>query len=118
MPPPGVAPVPGSALGESSALACCARLVLLLFLIAQGFDGLFTYVAVRALGVGIEGNGLLAAMMAGVGALPTLFAAKVMAAAAGVLLYVRGWHGVLALVTVLYAVAAIGPWLVVYVSWA
>ena len=118
MPPPGVEPAPGRAIGESRALARSARLMLLLFLTAQGFDGLFTYVAVRALGVGIEGNALLAAMMTGVGALPTLFAAKAMAAAAGVLLYIRGWHGVLAVVTVLYAIAAIGPWLVVYVLWA
>ena len=117
MPLPGAAPVPGRPPGDRGTLTGGARLVLLLFLTAQAFDGLFTYMAVRALGVGIEGNSLLAAMMTTLGALPTLFAAKFMAAAAGVLLYVRGWHGVLALVTVLYAVAAIGPWLMVYVLW-
>jgi hypothetical protein len=93
------------------------RLVLLLFLVVQGFDGLFTYVAVDALGVTAEGNRLLAALMTGLGTLPTLIAAKVTAAAGGMLLYVRGWHRVLAVVTAIYALLAIGPWLLVYVSW-
>jgi hypothetical protein len=93
------------------------RLVLLVFLVVQVFDGLFTYVAVDALGIAAEGNRLLAALMSGVGPLPTLIGAKVTAAAGGLLLYVRGWHRVLALVTVIYALVAIAPWLVVYVSW-
>jgi hypothetical protein len=100
-----------------ASLVVGTRLVLLLFLVGQGFDGLFTYVAVDALGVTAEGNRLLAAAMAGLGTLPTLIAAKVTAAAGGVLLYARGWHRVLAMVTALYALAAIGPWLMVYVSW-
>ncbi len=94
-----------------------ARLVLLLFVVLQGFDGVFTYFAVNALGVGVGGNRLLAAVMASLGPLPALVAAKSVAAAAGFLLYVRGWHGTLASVTVFYALAAIGPWLVVYVTW-
>jgi hypothetical protein len=93
------------------------RLVLLLFLVAQVCDGVFTYVAVHALGIGAEGNRLLAVAMTSLGPLPTLIAAKCLAAAAGVLLYVRHWHGTLAIVTVLYAIAALGPWLLVDVSW-
>jgi hypothetical protein len=91
--------------------------VLLLFLVVQVFDGLFTYVAVEALGVSAEGNWLLAAGMHNLGTIPTLVVAKASASAGGVLLYARGWHRVLALVTTIYAVAAIGPWLMVYVSW-
>jgi hypothetical protein len=44
----------------------------------------------------------------------TLLVAKVGAAAGGVLLYRRGVHGVLAGLTLIYAVAAIGPWLAHY----
>ncbi len=93
------------------------RLVFLIFVAVQVFDGLFTYVAVDAVGIAAEGNRLLAAAMHGFGHGPTLVTAKVAALVAGLFLYTRGWHLVLALVTALYAVAAIGPWLVVYVSW-
>lgn len=93
------------------------RLVVLLFVALQGFDGLFTYVAVNALGIGVEGNRLLASVMASLGPLPALVVAKSVAAAAGLLLYARGWHATLASVTAFYALAAIGPWLVVYVTW-
>ena len=93
------------------------RLVLLLFLVVQACDGVFTYFAVHALGIAVEGNQLLAAAMARLGPLPTLVGAKSIAAAAGLLLYLRGWHGTLAVVTSIYALAALGPWLLVYVSW-
>jgi hypothetical protein len=88
-----------------------SRLVLLLFLVAQLWDGIFTWVAVDAHGVSAEGNVVLATWMMLVGPAPTLVAAKLLAAAGGVLLYKRGIHGVLAGLTALYAVGAIGPWL-------
>ena len=91
-----------------------SRLVLLVFLAAQLLDGVFTYVAVDAHGLGAEGNALLAWWMAVAGPAPTLLAAKLGAAAGGVLLYVRGVHGALAGLTVLYALGAIGPWLAIY----
>ena len=88
-----------------------SRLVLLLFLAAQLWDGIFTWVAVDVHGLAAEGNAILGAWMALAGPTPTLLAAKVGAAAGGILLYHRGVHGVLAGLTVLYAVGAIGPWL-------
>jgi hypothetical protein len=88
-----------------------SRLVLLLFLAAQMWDGIFTWVAVHAHGISAEGNLVLATWMMLVGPAPTLVVAKLMAAAGGVLLYLRGIHGVLAGLTALYAVGAIGPWL-------
>ena len=91
-----------------------SRLVLLLFLAAQFWDGVFTWVAVDAHGVSAEGNMLLAACMALAGPTPTLLAAKLGAAAGGVLLYAYGVHGILAGLTLLYAVTAIGPWLAHY----
>jgi hypothetical protein len=93
-----------------------SRLTLLLFLTAQGFDGLFTYIAVHAYGVHAEGNVLIATWMALVGPGAALFGAKTVAGACGLLLYARGLHRTLSLLTVLYVIGAIGPWLMVYVS--
>ena len=92
------------------------RLILLVFLLAQVFDGLLTYAAVAWLGVVGEGNVLLAAAMQFAGAGPALVGAKVMASACGLLLYVRGCHGILGALTGLYFVAAITPWLMVFHS--
>jgi len=94
-----------------------SRLVLLLFLVAQMFDGLFTYVAVSAVGTQAEGNFILATWMNLVGPGPTLLVAKVVAALAGVFVYYRGMHRLLAGLTALYGVVAIGPWLMVYRAW-
>ena len=91
-----------------------ARIVLLLFLAAQLLDGLFTWVAVDSHGVAAEGNWILATWMLLAGPAPALVAAKLGAAAGGVLLYVRGVHSILAGLTLFYAVAAIGPWLMLY----
>jgi hypothetical protein len=90
------------------------RLILLLFLLAQIFDGLLTYTAVAVLGVVEEGNLLLAAAMQVAGAGPALFGAKTVAAVCGVLLYVRGLYATLGMLTGLYMLAAITPWLWVF----
>lgn len=94
-----------------------SRLVLLLFLVAQVCDGVFTYVAVTAVGPSAEGNALLAAWMIAVGPAPTLLTAKLIAIASGVLVYWRGLHGVLAGLTAYYGAVAVGPWLFVYATW-
>jgi len=91
-----------------------SRVMLLLFLAAQGFDGLFTYAAVSAYGLHAEGNVLIATWMTLVGPGTALFGAKAVAGACGVFLYVRGMHRTLSLLTVVYGVAAIGPWLMVF----
>jgi hypothetical protein len=93
-----------------------ARLVLLLFLAAQGWDGIFTYVAVAAHGIGAEGNAILATWMGLVGPAPALLGAKLLAACCGILLYALGVHRVLATLTLLYALAAIAPWMLVFRS--
>ncbi|MGE0461797.1 MAG: hypothetical protein AB7Q16_10550 [Vicinamibacterales bacterium] len=90
------------------------RLILLLFLVAQLWDGIFTWVAVDAHGLTAEGNAILVGWMALIGPGPTLLAAKLGAAAGGVLLYARGVHRALAGLTVLYAAGAIAPWLAHY----
>lgn len=94
-----------------------SRLVLLLFLVAQVCDGLFTYVAVSAVGLHAEGNLLLSFWMALAGPGWVLLVAKLVAAGAGVFVYTRGLHRTLAGLTLFYVVAAVGPWLVVYRQW-
>jgi hypothetical protein len=94
-----------------------SRLVLLLFLAAQAFDGVFTYVAVTAVGTHAESNQFLVFWMALIGAGPTLLVAKSLAIAAGAFVYHRGLYVVLAGLTALYAAVAIGPWLYVYAQW-
>jgi hypothetical protein len=91
-----------------------SRVMLLLFLTAQGFDGLFTYTAVHAYGLHAEGNILIATWMSLVGPAAALFGAKTVASACGILLYLRGMHRTLFVLTLLYGVGAIGPWVVVF----
>jgi hypothetical protein len=93
------------------------RLVLLVFLVTQAYDGLFTYVAVRAQGVEAEGNLILGTWMMLVGPAATLVVSKLVAAASGLFVYTRGREGTLAVLTGLYLFAAIGPWLYVYANW-
>jgi hypothetical protein len=91
-----------------------SRMVLLLFLTAQAWDGVFTYAAVSTHGLAAEGNVLLATWMAMAGLAPALVAAKLGAACCGLLLYSRRLHVVLAGLTLLYAAYAIGPWMLIF----
>jgi hypothetical protein len=52
--------------------------------------------------------------MALVGPGAALLTAKALAAAGGILLYMRGVHRTLALLTLFYALGAIGPWVLVF----
>jgi hypothetical protein len=90
-----------------------SKLVLALFLATQAFDGIFTYAAVTAHGLGAEGNILLATWMGLVGPAPALVGAKTLAGACGVLLHLKGVHRTLALLTLFYTLGAVGPWIVV-----
>ena len=92
------------------------RLILSIFLLAQVFDGLLTYAAVGLLQAAGEGNVLLDALMQRAGVGPVLVAAKTVAGACGVLLYLRACYGILALLTAFYLVGAITPWLYVFHS--
>src|SRR4029450_10732660 len=92
------------------------RVMLMLFLVAQAFDGLFTYTAVNAYGLHAEGNVLIATWMSLVGPAVALFGAKPVAGACGILLYVHNAHRTLTLLTAFYALGAIGPWLMVFLQ--
>jgi hypothetical protein len=70
-----------------------------------------TYVVVAAFGASAEANPLLQTWIALAGAGPALLGAKVLACACGAVLYAARTTGILAALTMLYLVGAIGPWL-------
>lgn len=84
--------------------------VLVLFLLAQCFDGVFTYVGVLSFGLHIEANPVIASLMAVFGQGPALAGAKIVAGALGICLHLREVHGAVAALTAFYVVAAIAPW--------
>jgi len=88
--------------------------LLVIFLLAQCFDGVFTYVGVTTFGVSIEANPVLVALMAALGRGPALMGAKLVASALGICLHLREVHGAIALLTIFYLAAAIVPWTVIF----
>jgi uncharacterized membrane protein len=87
--------------------------VLVAFLLAQCFDGVFTYVGVVTYGLAIEANPLMHALMTHLGDGVALAVSKSIAAGLGIALHVRQIHAVVALLAILYGVAAILPWLAI-----
>lgn len=81
-----------------------------LFLLAQCFDGVFTYVGVASFGIGIEANPIIAGLMNTFGHGAALTGAKSVAAGLGICLHLREIHGAVALLTGFYFAAAIVPW--------
>jgi nitrate reductase gamma subunit len=84
--------------------------VILAFLVAQAADGLLTYLGVQTFGRGIEGNPLLVWFMQAVGDGPALASAKLTAATLGGALHLMTVHRVVAILTAVYVVGAISPW--------
>jgi hypothetical protein len=83
---------------------------IILFLVTQALDGVFTYVGLTVYGPTIEANPLLGWLMHVFGAGPALAGAKLTAAFLGIILHLVAVHRAVALLTVLYACAAILPW--------
>jgi hypothetical protein len=81
-----------------------------LFLLAQSLDGVFTYVGVITYGPGIEANPLISGLMRHFGEEAGLIGAKAVACALGIALHLRQVHGAVALLTAFYAAAALLPW--------
>ncbi len=106
----------GGGWGSSARSSLFGDVVLIVFLLAQCFDGVFTYVGVITFGLGIEANPLLSTLMGSFGHGVALTAAKVMAAALGICLHVRRVHSAVAVLTAFYLVVAIVPWMVILFS--
>jgi hypothetical protein len=87
------------------------HLVLAVFIVLQLADGLITFQAVALFGTVAEGNPLLAAWIAMVGAGPALLGAKLIACGCAAFLYRAGYLRVIAGLATVYMVVAVGPWL-------
>ena len=88
-------------------------LAIVTFLLAQLFDGIFTYVGVHTYGLGIEANPLIASLMASYGHGAALVGAKSVAGALGVCLHLREIHTAVAMLTGFYVTVAIVPWMAI-----
>jgi nitrate reductase gamma subunit len=89
---------------------------LVVFLLAQCLDGVFTYVGIVSFGPGIEANPLVAGLMTAVGHGAGLLAAKGVAMALGITLHVRQVHTAVAVLAGFYVVAAVLPWMAILFS--
>ena len=87
--------------------------VLLIFLLAQCLDGVFTYVGVASFGLGIEANPLIATLMAYLGHGVALMVAKSLAALLGIGLHLRQVHVAVALLAGFYFLVAVMPWMAI-----
>ena len=87
--------------------------VLVVFLLAQCFDGVFTYVGVLTFGASIEANPLIALLMAQFGHGAALVGAKTVAAMLGIALHLRHVHSAVALLAAFYVAVAILPWMAI-----
>lgn len=85
--------------------------VILIFLCAQGADGVFTYLGVHAFGQMIEANPIVSFLMHLVGTGPALAGAKLAAIGCGSCLHLLTVHRVVAALTGIYLATAIGPWI-------
>lgn len=80
---------------------------------AQGLDGVFTYVGVTTFGVGIEANPIIASLMTHLGPGVGLAGAKVLAGFLGICLHLREIHQAVALLSGFYLVVAVAPWTII-----
>ena len=112
----GATATPLSGRGTGAERSLFGDLVLVAFLLAQCFDGVFTYVGVVTYGIAIEANPLISALMATLGEGAALTVAKVLAAALGICLHFRQIHVAVALLAGFYVVVAILPWMVILFS--
>jgi hypothetical protein len=83
------------------------------FLVAQCLDGVFTYVGVTTFGTRIEGNPIIALLMSHVGHGVALLIAKGTAGALGMALHLGGVHRAVACLACFYVAAAVLPWVAI-----
>ncbi len=87
--------------------------VVLAFLVVQALDGTLTYVGLATLGRVVEGNPVVASLMAAFGLGVGLTGAKLFAASLGIVLHIFGAHRLVAALTAVYVAGAVIPWMAV-----
>lgn len=93
--------------------ASFGNLVVIAFLLAQACDGVLTYVGVSLYGVDMEGNPVLAWMMATMGQGMALATAKGIAGLFGIALHLGSVHKVVAALAIFYIAVAVVPWIAI-----
>jgi hypothetical protein len=88
--------------------------VVLAFLVVQALDGALTYVGLATIGRVVEGNPLVAGLMASFGLGVGLAGAKLFAVSLGIGLHLFGTHRLVACLTAFYFAAAVAPWVAVF----
>jgi hypothetical protein len=89
------------------------NVALLVFLLAQVSDGVLTYIGVSTYGAQVEGNPLIAWLMAAMGEGPALASAKVAAGGFGIVLHLSAVHKAVAALAAIYVAAAVVPWVAI-----
>ena len=90
--------------------------VVIIFLVMQCLDGVFTYLGVSTWGPSVEANPLIAASITGLGAVAGIGGAKLIAIAFGIVLHLRRVHNLVAALTAIYFTAAILPWTALFLT--
>ena len=100
---------------ELSRSTTFGNVVIIMFFVCQALDGAFTYIGILTWGPSIEGNPLLAWLMAAVGPGTALASAKLTAAGFGMILHLAAVHRAVAILTAIYVSAALVPWMLLFV---
>ncbi len=87
-----------------------AEIVWLVFVIVQALDGAMSYVGVSLHGPSIEANPLVGWYLAAFGPAVGFTAAKLFAVTCGAVLYITARHQWVAILTIVYILFAVGPW--------
>lgn len=85
------------------------NVVIIVFLVSQVLDGIFTYLGISSFGLS-EGNPIIALSFRHAGVGPGLTIAKLLAVGCSMLLHLLGLHRTLAVLTLLYLSLAVLPW--------
>lgn len=86
---------------------------LVVFLVAQFLDGILTYIGVSTYGPHVEGNPIIAWLIAAMGEGPALAAAKLAAGSFGIALHLSAVHKTVALLAGFYLAVAVLPWVAI-----
>jgi Domain of unknown function (DUF5658) len=87
-----------------------AQIVWLAFVLVQALDGAMSYVGVSLHGPGIEANPLVAWYLGAFGPAVGFTVAKLFAVTCGAVLYMTARHRWVAILTLVYVVFAVVPW--------
>jgi arginine exporter protein ArgO len=90
------------------------KAVMLVFVLTQVADGLFTYFGIKTFGAAIEGNPLVAWYVTAFGAGIAVAGAKGLALACGAALHLRAMHRTIGALTIIYLAAAVWPWFQIF----